>query len=186
MAKVNGTAVAEVVAGAVLFWSGFKGQTLKTTLTDLLKGQAPASSGEAPPTIGVSDSSSASSSGAAGGNASAPAAPASVSGNVAMGKLMAAAYGWTGAEWNALYDLWERESGWSNTAENSSSGAYGIAQALGHGPTNQYPASYMSANPPPAGSSSAQSQIAWGLSYIKETYGDPIAAWDHEESEGWY
>jgi hypothetical protein len=77
--------------------------------------------------------------------------------------------------------LWNRESGWSNTAENPSSGAYGIAQALGHGPTNQYPAG--PANPPV---SSASAQIAWGLSYIKQTYGSPSAAWAHEESEGWY
>jgi hypothetical protein len=110
----------------------------------------------------------------------APAAPASVSGNVALGQKMAAADGWAGAQWTCLYDLWERESGWSNTAENASD-AYGIAQALGHGPTNQYPAG--PANPPV---SNAPAQIGWGLGYIRATYGDPCAAWSHETADSWY
>lgn len=173
MADSKGIAVAEMLAGVVLFWSGFKGNSLKTTLTDLLKGQAPQSSAEVPPTVGLtlaSDTGTLSSS-------TAPAAPASVSGNVSVGKMLATAYGWgSGQEWDSLYDLWERESGWSNTAANPS-GAYGIPQAL--------PASKMGvlANPP---TNSATAQIAWGLSYIKSTYGDPIAAWNHEESDGWY
>jgi len=78
-------------------------------------------------------------------------------------------------------ELWTRESGWSNTAENRKSGAYGIAQALGHGPTNQYPAG--PANPP---TSDPRAQVEWGLGYIANTYGDPCAAWAHEESQGWY
>jgi hypothetical protein len=32
MAKVSGIAVAEILAGTILFWSGFKGNDLKTTL----------------------------------------------------------------------------------------------------------------------------------------------------------
>ena len=107
-------------------------------------------------------------------------APSGVAGNVALGERMAAAYGWTGAQWACLDDLWTRESGWSNTAENASD-AYGIAQALGHGPTNQYPSG--PANPP---TSSASAQIAWGLGYIRATYGDPCGAWAHEQSDGWY
>jgi resuscitation-promoting factor RpfB len=108
-------------------------------------------------------------------------APASVSGNVALGQQLAGAYGWSvGPQWTCLYDLWQRESGWSNTAENPSD-AYGIAQALGHGPTNQYPAG--SANPP---TSSASAQIEWGLGYIAGTYGTPCGAWAHEESDSWY
>ena len=109
-------------------------------------------------------------------------APASVSGNVALGRRLAAGYGWgSGGQWNCLYDLWQRESGWSNTAENSQSGAYGVAQALGHGPTNQYPAG--PANPPV---SSAAAQEKWGLSYIDQRYGSPCGAWSHEENSNWY
>jgi hypothetical protein len=117
--------------------------------------------------------------------APAPAAPATVaaaSGNVALGQQLAGAYGWgSGSQWSCLDALWTRESGWSNTAENAQSGAYGIAQALGHGPTSQYPAG--PANPP---ESSADDQIRWGLGYISSTYGTPCGAWAHETADGWY
>lgn len=114
--------------------------------------------------------------------AAAPAAPVSVSWNVALGQQLAGGHGWgSGPQWNCLYALWTRESGWSNTAENSQSGAYGIAQALGHGPTNQYPAG--PANPPV---SDPGAQIRWGLGYIRGTYGSPCGAWSHEEADSWY
>ena len=114
--------------------------------------------------------------------ARAAAAPAAVSGNVALGRRLAIGYRWgAGTQWNCLYALWNRESNWSNTALNPRSGAYGIAQALGHGPTNQYPAG--PANPPV---SSAPAQITWGLGYIQATYQTPCAAWAHEEADGWY
>jgi hypothetical protein len=29
-------------------------------------------------------------------------------------------------------------------------------------------------------------QVAWGLSYIAERYGSPMAAWAHETQVGWY
>jgi hypothetical protein len=112
----------------------------------------------------------------------APAAPAGVAGNVALGQRLAAGRGWGGgAQWDCLYALWQRESGWSNTARNPQSGAYGIAQALGHGPTDQYPAG--PANPP---ESDASAQISWGLGYIAGRYGTPCGAWAHETADGWY
>jgi hypothetical protein len=114
--------------------------------------------------------------------AQAAAAPASVAGNVAIGQQLARSYGWSsGPQWGCLYSLWQRESGWSNTATNPQSGALGVAQALGHGPTNQYPAG--PANPP---TYSASSQIRWGLGYVRATYGTPCGAWSHEEQAGWY
>ncbi len=38
--------------------------------------------------------------------------------------------GWDESQWSCLYTLWTRESDWNPYAENSSSGAYGIPQAL--------------------------------------------------------
>ena len=111
-------------------------------------------------------------------------APAPAGGTVALGQQMAAQAGWTGGQWNCLDWLWTRESGWNRLAENPKSGAYGIAQALGHGPTNQYPAG--PANPPV---SDARTQIRWGLGYIANTpYGThtPCQAWAHETAYGWY
>jgi hypothetical protein len=34
--------------------------------------------------------------------------------------------------------------------------------------------------------SSAATQIKWGLTYIKDTYGSPCGAESHEKAEGWY
>ena len=86
-------------------------------------------------------------------------------------------YGWSDADFNALVNLWNRESGWSVTNRNRSSGAYGIPQAL--------PASKMSS----AGSdylTNYKTQINWGLSYIKSRYGSPSKAWSSFKSKGWY
>jgi hypothetical protein len=175
---INGVALTVLGAGAVLLWSAVSNQHVTTTIQDIIKGQTPPAG---PMEQGSPSSASTTAGGGGGGGSSAPAAPANVSGNVAIGKMLAAARGWTGGQWDALYALWQRESGWDNLARNASSGAYGIAQALGHGPTNQYPAG--PANPP---TSSATAQIEWGLGYIASTYGTPEAAWAHEESAGWY
>lgn len=103
------------------------------------------------------------------------AAPISSSGATALGKQMAAAQGWSGNEWNALYQLWERESSWNPNAVNKSSGAYGIPQANPSGGQGH-----------PYALGDAKSQIAWGLSYVKKRYGDPLKAWAHETGVGWY
>jgi hypothetical protein len=86
-------------------------------------------------------------------------------------------YGWSSSQFSCLSPLWEHESGWSVTAENPSSGAYGIPQAL--------PGSQLAS----AGSdwhTSAATQIKWGLTYIQGRYGSPCGAWAHEQSAGWY
>ena len=86
-------------------------------------------------------------------------------------------YGWSDADFNALVNLWNRESGWNIYSKNRSSGAYGIPQAL--------PASKMAS----AGSdylTNYKTQINWGLSYIKSRYGSPSNAWSSFKSKGWY
>lgn len=86
-------------------------------------------------------------------------------------------FGWSGSQFSCLEPLWGRESSWSVSASNPSSGAYGIPQAL--------PASRMSS----VGSNwqtDAATQITWGLQYIQSTYGSPCGAWSHEQSSGWY
>ena len=178
---VNGVALGAAGVGVILLWSGLHNASILTSIQDIVQGKQPQPGPN--PTVGnlaAEGSGGGGQEGTATGDA--PQAPSTVSGNVALGKMLAAPFGWsTGAQWNALYALWQRESGWSNTAENPSSGALGIAQALGHGPTNQYPAG--PANGP---TFSAAAQIAWGLAYIKATYGNPVNAWAHETSFGWY
>ena len=86
-------------------------------------------------------------------------------------------YGWTETDVECLISLWNKESGWNPYAYNSSSGAYGIPQAL--------PGSKMAS----AGSdykTNYQTQINWGLSYISSRYGSPQNAWSHWLSKGWY
>jgi hypothetical protein len=86
-------------------------------------------------------------------------------------------FGWSSGQFSCLQPLWQKESGWSLTAENPSSGAYGIPQAL--------PGSQMAS----AGGdwqTSAATQIKWGLTYIQGRYGSPCGAWAHEQSAGWY
>ena len=94
---------------------------------------------------------------------------------VALGKMLARKwYGWTGAQWGALYRLWSAESGWRVHANNPSSSAYGIPQAL--------PGSKMG----PGWMHSAFVQIRWGLRYIKGRYGSPAVAYSHLLSCNWY
>jgi hypothetical protein len=90
---------------------------------------------------------------------------------------MLGSFGWSSSQFSCLDQLWERESGWNATADNTSSGAYGIPQAL--------PGSKM-ASAGPDWETSATTQIKWGLGYIKGLYGSPCGAWAHEESSGWY
>lgn len=82
-----------------------------------------------------------------------------------------------------LIKLWERESNWNQFAENPAGfgtpegGAYGIPQSL---PGNKMATmgSDWKNNP--------ETQIKWGLNYIKERYINPCGGWAHSESVGWY
>ena len=92
-------------------------------------------------------------------------------------EAMLASFGWASSQFSCLDPLWEHESGWSVSAANPGSGAFGIPQAL--------PGSRM-ASAGPDWQTSATTQIKWGLQYIKGTYGSPCAAWAHEKATGWY
>ncbi|MER6218252.1 NlpC/P60 family protein [Streptomyces sp. NPDC001674] len=87
--------------------------------------------------------------------------------NVALGRKLAATYGWSGSEFDALYELWMGESEWKSNADNPSSDAYGIPQAM----SNLYPETATS-----AWRNSPEAQIRWGLDYIKGRYGSPSKA----------
>jgi hypothetical protein len=86
-------------------------------------------------------------------------------------------FGFSSSQMSCLIPLWAGESGWRVNAENASSGAYGIPQAL--------PGSKMAS----AGAdwqTNAATQIEWGLGYIAERYGSPCGAWGFKQSHGWY
>lgn len=187
-AVISGLAVSEIAAGLIIAWAGVENVPITTVLRSVASGHLPA---KGPPGHYVST-----------GNG--PAAPGSPLGqeiatrnlpsggtpaaNQALGRVLAASYGWaTGQDWTALNYGWGTlESGWNQYADNPGSGAFGIAQALGHGgPADQgtysdaygptgsmtFPTSlYVGAN-----SGNPADQIRWGLAYIKETYGHPAA-----------
>ncbi|AYN42482.1 hypothetical protein D9753_30405 [Streptomyces dangxiongensis] len=79
-------------------------------------------------------------------------------------------FGWGPGEWPSLDRLWTGESGWRWNAENPSSGAFGIPQAL--------PGSKM-ASAGPDWRTNPATQIQWGMGYIKNRadYGSPSAAY---------
>ncbi|MGW7523934.1 aggregation-promoting factor C-terminal-like domain-containing protein [Streptomyces sp. NPDC054783] len=105
--------------------------------------------------------------------APAQAAPASASSAQAIAHKMIP----DAAQFNAFSKIVSHESGWNPSATNSSSGAYGLVQAL--------PGSKMSS----AGSdwkTNPATQIKWGLDYMNSRYGNPVKAWTFWQANGWY
>jgi len=88
-------------------------------------------------------------------------------------------YGWGEEQFSCLQDLWTNESNWDYTAENPSSGAYGIPQSLPPEKMAEFGDDYRT-NP--------ITQIEWGLAYIDERYGTPCSAWSFWQSQSphWY
>ena len=86
--------------------------------------------------------------------------------------------GWDANQFHdCLEPLWERESNWNHTAQNPSSGAYGIPQSL--------PGDKMASHGDDWRTNPA-TQISWGISYIKNRYSNPCGAWSHSQANNWY
>ncbi|MEP6599304.1 MAG: ubiquitin-like domain-containing protein [Actinomycetota bacterium] len=103
----------------------------------------------------------------------------SVDPNTAQGiaKSMLAQRGWGDDQFSCLLQIWNRESGWRVDAQNASSGAYGIPQALPGSKMATVAADWQT-NP--------ATQITWGLGYISGRYGTPCGAWDFWQAHNWY
>ncbi|MFE7134954.1 transglycosylase SLT domain-containing protein [Streptomyces sp. NPDC057638] len=82
-----------------------------------------------------------------------------------------------GGQFQCFSNIVERESTWNYKAENPSSGAYGLVQAL---PANKMATAGSDWRTNPA------TQIKWGLSYMNERYGSPCGAWDFWLDNRWY
>lgn len=102
----------------------------------------------------------------------------------AMSKFFNRNADWSWDDWTALLELWDRESGWNDQAQNPRSSAAGIPQAMRsvHKSTNTD--EWMQ---------SPEKQIDWGLDYIEQRYKTPSAAlekwlWRKENDSrgGWY
>jgi hypothetical protein len=95
-------------------------------------------------------------------------------------RVLMADHGWSSdAQYNCLVNLWTGESDWRWSAENASSGAYGIPQSLPASKMSQFGSDYRT-NP--------LTQIKWGLWYIEMSYGNPCNAWStwQARSPHWY
>lgn len=109
---------------------------------------------------------------ASGGGASGGGRPAngSVAASQAYARQQLAARGLGDADFQALVNLWNKESGWNPRARNRSSGAYGIAQMM----------------PMHGRREGAKDQIDWGIDYILRRYRTPSRAWAHSQRTNWY
>lgn len=86
-------------------------------------------------------------------------------------------FGMSPSDFSCIDRIWTQESNWNVHAANPTSSAYGIPQAL--------PGSKM-ASAGPDWQNNAETQIRWGLGYIKARYGSPCSAWAFKASHGWY
>ncbi len=86
-------------------------------------------------------------------------------------------FGFSSSEFSCLDALWTKESGWNVSADNPSSSAYGIPQAL-PGEKMATAGADWATNP--------ATQIRLGLGYIADSYGTPCSAWAHSQSYNWY
>lgn len=81
------------------------------------------------------------------------------------------------ADFACTDELANRESGWSTTATNPSSGAYGVAQSLPAGKMASAGADWRT---------NGKTQVNWMISYMNERYGSPCSALAHSHAVGWY
>ncbi|WP_171046687.1 hypothetical protein [Pseudarthrobacter sp. NamE5] len=88
-----------------------------------------------------------------------------------------ASYGWAQDQMQCLVTLWDKESDWTTTATNPSSGAYGIVQSLPAEKMASAGADYLT---------NYRTQINWGLDYIQERYQSPCGALNFHYANNWY
>jgi hypothetical protein len=91
--------------------------------------------------------------------------------------IMKSKYGWGSSQFSCYNKIIMRESMWKVHADNPTSSAYGIPQAL--------PGRKM-ASAGPDWRNNPATQIKWGLGYVKSRYGTPCGAWGFKSSHGWY
>lgn len=80
-------------------------------------------------------------------------------------------------QFQCFSNIINQESTWNYKAVNSSSGAYGLVQAL---PGTKMASAGADWRTNPA------TQIKWGLNYMNERYGSPCGAWSFHQANNWY
>jgi len=190
---VNGVALGAVALGGLFVYSGITGKSILSAISQTVQGKSPTLATSAN-SIGAIAQDMAST--AIGGSNSSTGTVVNSSSAMAAMQQTAAQFGWgTGAEWTALVAVENQEAGFNPTAKNPSSGAYGLAQSLGHhysgGPAsngiNEYGGYGLTASQSEQASLGQPApQALWMLNYIKSRYGDPIAAEKFHLANNWY
>ena len=173
--------------GSVFVYAGIKGFSVPQAIQYIVQGRSPVT---LPQTAGITSPT-------AGSSAAAAAAPVTGGGSAQQVlQQTAARFGWgSGAQWQALQNIEMHEAGFNPKAKNPSSGALGLAQALGHGHGaatagtlgNQYGGEGLTdAQAKAANSGDAAAQALWMCNYIKGRYGDPVKAWAFWQAHHWY
>lgn len=187
--RIDGIALGCLAAGGALVYAALKGKSVPSLLTGFVQGKPPAAAAKANQITGTGDS------GGTSGGSTPPADIPSGSGQQAL-QAAAAQHGWgSGQQWQALQSVEMAEAGFNPQARNPQSGAFGLAQALGHGNantaapdgTNEYGGFGLSdAQARAANSGDPGPQAVWMVNYIASAYGNPVNAWAHEQANHWY
>lgn len=188
----KGTYLAIAGGGAILFWSGLKGKSWTSVLRNVIAGQQPTSAETtaaiSPLNTTVTDSGSAGS-GSTGGGGTVP-------GDSSLDNMLndiAQQKGWNPQQVACWHQVIQMESN-GPTDTNPSSGAFGWAQALGHGSSgtagcgrNEYGGFGLSAaQAQKANCGDGPTQLLWMANYIHAQYGTPCAAVQFHLSHNWY
>lgn len=187
----KGAAYASVGVGGLLLWSAIMNKGVFATLQDVVSGKAPTpgptqSFSNTLPTSTTTTSVDTSTSTDQGS--------VTASGSLqGYAKSLLALHGWSG-QWKSFNAVELQEAGWNPRAKNSSSGALGLAQALGHGNANtagslgnEYGGNGLSdADAKKANSGDGYTQLVWMVNYIAARYGSPDAAESFHLKNGWY
>ncbi|MFJ2439287.1 MULTISPECIES: transglycosylase SLT domain-containing protein [unclassified Streptomyces] len=80
-------------------------------------------------------------------------------------------------QFQCFSNIVNHESTWNYQAQNPSSGAYGLVQALPGSKMSSVGADWQT-NP--------ATQIKWGLNYMNERYDSPCGAWSFWQANNWY
>jgi hypothetical protein len=92
-----------------------------------------------------------------------------------IGRALLPEFGFSADQFACLDALYVSESDWRVDADNPTSSAYGIPQALTS--MHELPRGYMT---------DAEVQIRWGLGYIQDSYGSPCSAWEFKQANNFY
>lgn len=180
--KMDGPGIAAVTVGIIFVYGGIKGYSPVKAFENMMTGKNP-NEGQNSTSLVANTANTAS-----GGVISSGGSNKTILMNTA------ASFGWTGSELTDLDLIEMAEAGYNATAKNSTSGAYGMGQSLGHhtgSPAANGVDEYAGYGLTPAQSKLASmgdpsTQALWMCTYIKQKYGTPSKAWAHEQANHWY